>query len=145
MVVLVVGGDHRRYQQAVRFTNTSANSSRVHPTFPCPQQPPKQTPPQFTIPSRSLMQRSRMEGGVSESGSAPAPGRGFRPLHQGIFPVPVREGLAAWSPLLDLVAIASTGENVYLYRMNGQRVWVVTHRLGSKVTVEKLRWRPDGI
>ncbi|KAF8535008.1 anaphase-promoting complex, cyclosome, subunit 4-domain-containing protein [Trichophaea hybrida] len=85
-----------------------------------------------------------MEGGVSEPGSAPAPGRGFRPLHQGIFPVPVREGLAAWSPLLDLIAIATTGENVYLYRMNGQRVWGVTHKLGNKVTVEELRWRPDG-
>lgn len=85
-----------------------------------------------------------MEEDVAQPAPVPAPARGFRTIFNSTFPVPVREGIAAWSPLLDLIAIATTTEHVYLYRMNGQRVWGVSHKQGSKVTVERLRWRPDG-
>lgn len=46
--------------------------------------------------------------------------------------------------MLDLIVVATTHDNVHLYRINGQRVWAVSHRLGSDVQVQHFCWRPDG-
>ncbi|CCX08006.1 anaphase-promoting complex, cyclosome, subunit 4-domain-containing protein [Pyronema domesticum] len=79
---------------------------------------------------------------AAESGYAQT--RGFHPLHTNKFLGSVRPGLAAWSPMLDLIVVATTHDNVHLYRINGQRVWAVSHRLGSDVQVQHFCWRPDG-
>ena len=73
-----------------------------------------------------------------------SPPQAFRMIHQKMLPPPARPGLAAWSPQLDLFAVVTSSDNVLLFRMNGQRVWGVAHRLGEDVHGTVLRWRPDG-
>ena len=70
--------------------------------------------------------------------------RGFRVHIQKTLPFSARDGLAAWSPKLDLIAVVTENEHVLLYRMNGQRVWGFAHKVESDARVEKLNWRPDG-
>jgi anaphase-promoting complex subunit 4 len=82
-----------------------------------------------------------MEGDVSNVSMEP---RGFRVHIQKTLPFSARDGLAAWSPKLDLIAVVTENEHVLLYRMNGQRVWGFAHKAESDARVEKLNWRPDG-
>jgi len=81
------------------------------------------------------------EGDVS---NVPMEPRGFRVHIQKTLPFSARDGLAAWSPKLDLIAVVTENEHVLLYRMNGQRVWGFAHKAESDARVEKLNWRPDG-
>ena len=85
-----------------------------------------------------------MEDDVSDDSIDSMP-QGFRVLYRKQLPYSAREGLAAWSPQLDLFAVVTAGDNLLLYRINGQRVWGVGHKFGPAVTVERMRWRPDGI
>jgi len=48
---------------------------------------------------------------------------------------------------MDLVAFVSTSENIFVLKMNGQKVWSIMakrDRTGNEPRVECLRWRPDG-
>ena len=47
-------------------------------------------------------------------------------------------------PSMDLVAISSTDQQVFIYRLNGQRVYGAAQKGGS-LKVESLRWKPNGM
>jgi anaphase-promoting complex subunit 4 len=89
-----------------------------------------------------------MDEDLSDDGTASFRSRrypiGFRILYQKQLPFPARVGLAAWSPQLDLFALVTVGDNILLYRINGQRVWGVPHKFGTS-SVSEMRWRPDGM
>lgn len=51
--------------------------------------------------------------------------------------------LLSYCPSMDLVAIASTDDQVLIYRLNGQRVYGTTKKGGS-LKVESIRWEPNG-
>jgi anaphase-promoting complex subunit 4 len=59
-------------------------------------------------------------------------------LHQ-----PADPRLLAYCPSMDLVAFASTDQQVWIYRLNGQRVYGASQK-GSALTVESVRWKPNG-
>lgn len=50
----------------------------------------------------------------------------------------------AYCPTMDLIALATPEERVYVYRLNGQRVL----GLGNKtqgLRIKRLRWKPNGL
>jgi anaphase-promoting complex subunit 4 len=51
--------------------------------------------------------------------------------------------LLSYCLFMDLVAIASTDDQVFIYRLNGQRVYGTTKKGGS-LKVESIRWKPNG-
>ena len=60
-------------------------------------------------------------------------------IHQPASP----EGLLAYCPTMDLLALATKEEQVFVYRLNGQRVFGAAQK-GTPLRVEKLRWKPNG-
>ena len=89
-----------------------------------------------------------MEQDVSDASIDPAQMEGFVVMHEKMLERPTRPGLTAWSPRLDLFATVTTQQNVFLSRMNGQRVWwiqkIPEDSNGVPLTIERLQWRPDG-
>jgi anaphase-promoting complex subunit 4 len=51
--------------------------------------------------------------------------------------------LITYCPSMDLVALVTTDQQVFIYRLNGQRVYGATQKAG-KLTVESIRWKPNG-
>lgn len=60
-------------------------------------------------------------------------------LHQTVNP-----RLVSYCPSMDLVAITTTDQQVLVYRLNGQRVWGISQKVG-KLKVEAICWKPNGI
>jgi anaphase-promoting complex subunit 4 len=59
-------------------------------------------------------------------------------LHQ-----PADPNLITYCPSMDLVALVTTDQQVFIYRLNGQRVYGATQKAG-KLRVESIRWKPNG-
>jgi anaphase-promoting complex subunit 4 len=59
-------------------------------------------------------------------------------LHQ-----PADPDLITYCPSMDLVALVTTDQQVFIYRLNGQRVYGATQKAG-KLRVERIRWKPNG-
>ena len=53
------------------------------------------------------------------------------------------EGLLAYCPTMDLLALVTKEEQVFVYRLNGQRVFSAAQK-GSTLGVERMRWKPNG-
>jgi anaphase-promoting complex subunit 4 len=60
-------------------------------------------------------------------------------LHQRVDP-----DLITYCPSMDLVALVTADQQVFIYRLNGQRVYGATQRAG-KLRVESIRWKPNGL
>ncbi|KAG4426231.1 hypothetical protein IFR04_000697 [Cadophora malorum] len=52
-------------------------------------------------------------------------------------------GLIAYCPSMDLLALATTDQQVFIYRLNGQRVYGAVQK-SDKLRVESIRWKPNG-
>lgn len=63
---------------------------------------------------------------------------GEKALHQTADP-----NLITYCPSMDLVALATTDQQVFIYRLNGQRVYGATQKTG-KLRVESIQWKPNG-
>lgn len=50
----------------------------------------------------------------------------------------------AYCPTMDLIALATNEDRVYVYRLNGQRVVGLSNK-SIGVKVKKLRWKPNGM
>jgi hypothetical protein len=59
-------------------------------------------------------------------------------LHQTVDP-----RLLTYCPSMDLVAVTSTDQHVFIYRLNGQRVYGAFQKSGHS-KVESIRWKPNG-
>ena len=57
---------------------------------------------------------------------------------------PVQDELLAYCPTMDLIALATSEERVYVYRLNGQRVLGLGNK-NEKLAVQRLRWKPNGM
>lgn len=51
--------------------------------------------------------------------------------------------LITYCPSMDLVALVTTDQQVFIYRLNGQRVYGATQKAG-KLRVESIGWKPNG-
>jgi anaphase-promoting complex subunit 4 len=51
--------------------------------------------------------------------------------------------LLVYCPSMDLVALGSTDQQIWIYRLNGQRVYGATQKAGT-LRVETIRWKPNG-
>ena len=49
----------------------------------------------------------------------------------------------AYCPTMDLIAMATTNEQVHVHRLNGQKIFGTTTKQSS-VKVNGLRWKPNG-
>ena len=56
---------------------------------------------------------------------------------------PVKPYLLAYCPTMDLLALATQEEKVYVYRLNGERVIGAGNRKQS-LGVERIQWKPNG-
>lgn len=56
---------------------------------------------------------------------------------------PVKASTFAYCPTLDLLALATNEEKVYIYRLNGQRV-VGTGSKKPGLQVRQIHWKPNG-
>ena len=63
---------------------------------------------------------------------------GEKALHQTADP-----DLVTYCPSMDLIALVTTDQQVFIYRLNGQRVYGAAQKLGN-LRVEKIRWKPNG-
>ncbi|PVH86890.1 hypothetical protein DL98DRAFT_449113 [Cadophora sp. DSE1049] len=52
-------------------------------------------------------------------------------------------GLITYCPSMDLLALVTTDQQVFIYRLNGQRVYGAVQK-GDKLGVESIRWKPNG-
>ncbi|KAI9852491.1 MAG: hypothetical protein M1838_000585 [Thelocarpon superellum] len=64
-------------------------------------------------------------------------------LSEKVVQQPVRPGLMTYCPTMDLLAVATDEERVYVYRLNGQRVLGLGNK-GQTVAIRRLRWKPNG-
>ena len=53
-------------------------------------------------------------------------------------------GLVTYCPSMDLIALVTTDQQVFIYRLNGQRVYGATQK-ADKLGVESIRWKPNGV
>lgn len=60
-------------------------------------------------------------------------------LHHAVDP-----NLIAYCPSMDLVALVTTDQQVFIYRMNGQRVYGASQKAGD-LKVESIQWKPNGL
>ena len=51
--------------------------------------------------------------------------------------------LVAYCPSMDLVAIATSDQQVIVHRLNGQRVYAIVQKQKS-LKVQRLYWKPNG-
>ncbi|KAI9849162.1 MAG: hypothetical protein M1837_005392 [Sclerophora amabilis] len=56
---------------------------------------------------------------------------------------PLKLDLLEYCPTMDLIALATSEDQVYVYRLNGQRVFGAGSEIPS-LQVSKLRWKPNG-
>jgi anaphase-promoting complex subunit 4 len=63
---------------------------------------------------------------------------GEKALHQ-----PADPDLVTYCPSMDLVALVTTDQQVFIYRLNGQRVYGATQKTGN-LRLERIRWKPNG-
>ncbi len=49
----------------------------------------------------------------------------------------------AYCPTMDLIALATTDEQVHVHRLNGQKIFGATTKQ-SLVKINSLRWKPNG-
>lgn len=56
---------------------------------------------------------------------------------------PVKADLLAYCPTMDLLALATSEERVYVYRLNGQRV-IGSGNKNQRLEVRKIQWKPNG-
>lgn len=63
---------------------------------------------------------------------------GEKSLHQTVNPE-----LLVYCPSMDLIALASTDQQVLIYRLNGQRVYGAAQK-GNTLRIEKISWKPNG-
>ncbi|KAK0124380.1 hypothetical protein ONS95_009343 [Cadophora gregata] len=52
-------------------------------------------------------------------------------------------GLITYCPSMDLLALVTTDQQVFIYRLNGQRVYGAVQKT-DKLKVESIRWKPNG-
>ncbi|KAH7418296.1 anaphase-promoting complex, cyclosome, subunit 4-domain-containing protein [Cadophora sp. MPI-SDFR-AT-0126] len=52
-------------------------------------------------------------------------------------------GLITYCPSMDLLALVTTDQQVFIYRLNGQRVYGAVQKT-DKLGVESIRWKPNG-
>jgi len=64
---------------------------------------------------------------------------GEKIVHQHVNPQ-----LLAYCPSMDLIAVGTQEEQVFVYRLNGQRVLVASQK-DTTLRVQKLKWKPDGM
>jgi hypothetical protein len=64
---------------------------------------------------------------------------GEKVIHQHVNPQ-----LLAYCPSMDLIAIGTREEQVFVYRLNGQRVLSASQK-DAKLRVQKLKWKPNGL
>ncbi len=64
---------------------------------------------------------------------------GEKVVHQHVNPQ-----LLAYCPSMDLIAIGTREEQVFVYRLNGQRVLGASQK-DTKLRVQKLKWKPNGL
>ncbi|KFY33809.1 hypothetical protein V495_08259 [Pseudogymnoascus sp. VKM F-4514 (FW-929)] len=58
---------------------------------------------------------------------------------------PANPNLLAYSPSMELLAVASADHNVLIYRLNGQRVFSASQKVrGVVLELQKLVWKPNG-
>ena len=57
---------------------------------------------------------------------------------------PIHRNTFRYCPTMDLLALATEEEQVFIYRLNGQRVFSAAHR-GSVKKICQLDWKPDGM
>jgi anaphase-promoting complex subunit 4 len=55
----------------------------------------------------------------------------------------VHPDLLAYCPTMDLIALVTKEEQVFVYRLNGQRILGAGQK-GAAIQVEKVRWKPTG-
>ena len=55
----------------------------------------------------------------------------------------IRSEHVTYCPTMDLIALATTDEQVHIHRLNGQKVFGVSNRQ-SAVKISGLRWKPNG-
>lgn len=67
----------------------------------------------------------------------------FALLAEKTLPWRVKPDLVAYCPTMDILALATREERVYMYRLNGQRVLTATNKDHS-LEVNKMHWKPDG-
>ena len=58
-------------------------------------------------------------------------------------PQAIKDGLLAYCPTMDLIALATADEQVHVFRINGQRVFGVSNR-NSERKITQLQWKPNG-
>lgn len=70
----------------------------------------------------------------------------FVSLSDKVQAAPIKRDLIQWCPTMDLLAMISDSDEVFLNRLSGQRVWSVNPALtGQEAEVPvSLTWRPDG-
>lgn len=51
--------------------------------------------------------------------------------------------LVTYCPSMDLLALVTTDQQVFIYRLNGQRVYGAIQK-ADKLGVESIRWKPNG-
>ena len=56
---------------------------------------------------------------------------------------PIKLDSLAYCPTMDLIALATTDEQVHVYRLNGQRIFGVSNKK-TGCSVARLHWKPDG-
>ncbi|KAL9035554.1 MAG: hypothetical protein Q9214_006526 [Letrouitia sp. 1 TL-2023] len=56
---------------------------------------------------------------------------------------PINPKLLAYCPTMDLLAVATLDEQVYVYRLNGQKVFGVANRQAHG-GVNQIKWKPNG-
>lgn len=59
-------------------------------------------------------------------------------LHQAADP-----NLVTYCPSMDLVALGTTDQQVQIFRLNGQRVYVSSQK-NNDLKVESISWKPNG-
>ena len=64
-------------------------------------------------------------------------------LAENVVHQPVKSDLIAYCPTLDLLALATQDERLYVYRLNGQRV-VGAGTKTHAAQVQRIRWKPNG-
>lgn len=66
------------------------------------------------------------------------------PLAEKVVQPAINPTHVAYCPTMDLVALATTDEQVQVYRLNGQKVFGIVNKQNSG-QIDQLKWKPNGI